>query len=122
MKHCILFLILLVYGQSRADGLDEITIFVNGRKVFITTDYRSRDLKIDSLKVGDTLEFLVWTDWSILPKATVLLQTDEGKTIRVLYQYPSREYGTRFRFIIDEQFLQRKTHFVFHYDEGPVEY
>jgi hypothetical protein len=116
MKYCFLFL-LLFSGQSRADGLDQITVYVNGKEVFVTTDFVSNPLKLDSLHVGDTLEFLAWTDWSILDKATLLFQTEDGKLIRELHQYPTRTYGARFRFIVDEQFLQQKTWFVLHYFE-----
>jgi hypothetical protein len=123
MKHCILFLVLLVYGQSRADGLDKITVYINGKEVFDTnTSGPNATIRLDSLHIGDTIEFRAWTDWSPLVHSTLLFQTEDGKRIRKLQQYDHKRYRATFLYIVDKPFLQQETCFVFHYDEGPVEY
>jgi hypothetical protein len=119
MKYRILMLCLLFFGSSYADGLDEVTVFVNGKEVMRITERSGVGLKLDSLKIGDTLEFKAWTDWSNLFKATLSMKS-EGLPMIELKQYPKREYGAHFRIIVDEQFLKQKTEFVLHYNDGPV--
>jgi hypothetical protein len=117
MKQLLFLLLIFFSSQAYADGVDEITVLVNGKRVYNTLQSGEAKLKLDSLKVGDTLEFVAWTDWSMLEKSTMRFETSEGALTRELKRNPTNTSEAHFRFIVDEQFLRQNTFFVFHYHE-----
>lgn len=110
----ILLLLLLLNHTLVADGIDQVTVRLNGRPVFDTRDV-AEEILLD-LHVGDTLLIIAWTDWGGLNNLELVVSDEAGREIQKLNRLPDRQYKASFLLIVDQKLLNRKLHFTFLYD------
>lgn len=116
MKFLIVILFSLFSTTVKADGLDQVTIFINGKQVKEIVKQRGDTFDtLSPLNVGDTITFKAFTDWGGLDHAWIEIRSlNEEEPEIVGYAY---SILGNFRFIvIDQTYLNRDLEFILHYD------
>lgn len=115
MKLLTAILFLSLSFLSRADGLDEVTISLNGKKLKTVNFYDKDPLILDSLKTGDTLKFECFTDWGGELGDAFISYTTDGSGVTRLKLFPGYSYR-KYYLVVSENLVDKTLSFIFHYD------
>lgn len=92
---------------SKADTLDFVHIYHNGRAVLKTNQTNSNEQITITASLGDTLVFRAFTDWSLLQDASVTIKDPAGAYSRTITRYPNNLAGAEFILVVDEKLLNQ---------------
>ena len=116
MKILYFIIICFITRVVYADGLDEVTIYQNGKLIEITNSFVDKKI---SVNIGDTLRFEVWTDWGgTLAGELEILTISDSSRVRLKRCYPQKDEAV-FILIVTEEMLQKTYEFTYHYKDSP---
>lgn len=115
-KIILLMVALTMHAHSYADGIDKVTIYVNDSIITTTNEMKYKDISLN-VKKGDTIKFVVWTDWGGQLNSTIKLKGKDGK---ILYELiPLRDYKYEKTFLlthIDENLFDNQISLTLFYN------
>ncbi|WP_343605998.1 hypothetical protein [Fluviicola sp.] len=115
MKPFLLFALILFSKLSYADGLDELKIYVNSQLVATVYEGGSQTLELP-VSIGDTLKFVVSTDWGGMEESTIGI-FDHGSSEQLvrLNRIQNNEANARFQHIIRPDLVGSELLMVFNF-------
>lgn len=115
MKQLCFFLLLLFSKLSYADGLDQMKIYVNHQLVATIYEGSSQNLEL-SVSKGDTLSFVVWTDWGGMEESNIKI-FDHGSSEQLAHLSRIRDgkYEAGFQQIIQPDLMESELLLVFNF-------
>ncbi len=115
MKQLCFFLLLLFSKLSYADGLDQMKIYVNHQLVATIYEGSSQNLEF-SVSKGDTLSFVVWTDWGGMEESSIKI-FDHGSSEQLAHLSRIRDgkYEAAFQQIIQPDLMESELLLVFNF-------
>ena len=115
MKPFLLFALILFSKLSYADGFDQMKIYVNHQLVTTIYEGSSQNLEL-SVSKGDTLSFVVWTDWGGMEESSIKI-FDHGSSEQLahLFRIKDMKYEARFEQVIQTDLIGSELLFVFNF-------
>lgn len=116
MKSILILLFISFTTICKADFIDKVDIFVNGKLIQIN----GKQICLNSLHVGDTILFYAETDWDLLLHATIEIKNTEGKST-ILRRIQNNKVGANFQIIVTEELLKEELVLWLNYNSKKVE-
>lgn len=115
MKPFLLFALILFSKLSYADGLDQMKIYINHQLVAMIYEGRSQNLEL-SVSKGDTLSFIVWTDWGGMEESSIDI-FDHGSSEQLVHlaRIEDMKYEASFEQVIQTDLMGGELLFVFNF-------
>lgn len=115
MKQLCFFLLLLFSKFSYADGLDQMKIYVNHQLVATVYEGSSQNLEFFVSK-GDTLSFIVWTDWGGMEESSIkIFDHGSSEELAHLVRIKDGKYEAGFLQIIQSDLMDSELLFIFNF-------
>lgn len=115
MKQFSLFILILLSNFSYADGLDEMKIYVNHHLVATIYEGGSQNLEF-SVSKGDTLSFVVWTDWGGMEESSInIFDPRSSEQLAHLVRIKDGKYEAGFQQIIQSDLMESELLLVFNF-------
>lgn len=115
MKPFLLFALILFSKLSYADGLDQMKIYINHQLVATIYEGSSQNLEL-SVSKGDTLSFVVWTDWGGMEESSMnIFEHGSGEQLAHLFRIKDMKYEAGFEQVIQTDLMGSELLFVFNF-------
>lgn len=115
MKPFLLFALILFSKLSYADGLDQLKIYINNQLVATVYqgNYQTLELPVSD---GDTLKFVVWTDWGGMEESTIgIFDHGSSEQLVLLNRTNNWEYKATFQQIVHPDLIGSELSLVFNF-------
>ncbi len=118
LLHLIFFSIM--YSAIYADGVDKISIYINNRFITTTNEMKDHNLNL-IINDGDTVKFVVWTDWGGQFNSSIDVWDSVSKKIYTMEKINDRQYEATFYYIVNSKFINDRHRFVLNYNSTKIE-
>lgn len=117
MKPFLVFALILFSKLSYADGLDELKIYVNSQLVATVYEGGSQTLELP-VSAGDTLKFVVSTDWGGMEGSTIgIFDHGSSEQLVQLNRIQDNRSDASFQQIVQPDLMESELLLVFHFSQ-----
>ncbi len=119
MKQFFLFILVTLFSKfSYADGLDEMKIYVNHQLIATIYEGSSQNLEF-SVSKGDTLSFVVWTDWGGMEESSIqIFDHGSSEQLAQLSRIRDGKYEAGFQQIIQTDLMDSELLLIFNFSSN----